>query len=287
MSLAIVSDSNVSVPPSLIAGLPLHVVPLEIHHRGRVYRDGVDLTPSEFYALQRTAPTPPTTSAPRPGAFIEAFTQAARDASEVLCLTLSSKLSATHEVALAAQREAVASLPDTRINVVDSRSAAAAQGLVVLEAARMASSGATADQVLREVDGWIGAVHLYGYLDSLYYVWRGGRLPRVLMWMGKLLDVKPVLRLSDGQIGMVERPRTERRAIERVVALAASKAAGGPTRVAVIHADAPGRAEELAERLVKAIAPTELFITELTPVIGAHTGPRLVGCALHVLPHDC
>lgn len=284
MTVAIVADSTISLPPALVAGLPLYVVPMEIHHDGRVYRDGVDLPASKFYTLQAASASLPTTSAPQPGAFLDAFTSASKVASEIVCVTLSSELSATYQAALAARDQAAGALPGTRIEVVDSRCAGTAQGLITLAAAREAANGSAADQIVERIRAAIPNVFLYGYLDSLYYVWKGGRVPRVLMWMGRLLGVKPILQLSDGVIGMVERPRTARRAMERVAALAAARAKGAAAvRIAVMHANAPERAEELAERLRSMLDPLELFVTEFTPVIGAHTGPGLVGCAIHRL----
>ena len=99
MTLAIVTDSNSSLPPDLVRELPLHIVPMVVHHEGRVYRDGVDLTPAGFYALQAASATLPSTSAPRPGAFLDAFREAAEHADEVVCLTLSAHLSATYDAA--------------------------------------------------------------------------------------------------------------------------------------------------------------------------------------------
>jgi DegV family protein with EDD domain len=286
MTTAIVTDSNVSLPVSLLEGLPISVVPLEIHHEAQVYKDGIDITPSEFYDLQRVAKILPTTSAPQPGAFAEAFSRAAKTADEIICLTLSSQLSATYSAAITAREAVVGSLANVRIEVIDSLCAGTAQGLVALAAARMANQGATTDALLLNIAHWRSTVRLYGYLQSLYYVWRGGRVPRALMWMGKLLDVKPVLQLSEGKIGMVARPRTERLAMDRVVALATLAAANERTQIAVMHAAAPEQAGVLAQRLRSELAPDELFITEFTPVIGAHTGPGLVGCSVFRLgPH--
>ncbi len=124
-------------------------------------------------------------------------------------------------------------------------------------------------------------VTLYGYLDSLYYVWRSGRVPRVAWWMGNLLSIKPVLQLREGKIGMIERPRTEAKAMSRLVTLVVNRLAGRRARVAVMHANAPAKAATLAERLAGEMEIEELFVTEFTPVIAAHTGPGLVGCALH------
>jgi DegV family protein with EDD domain len=135
MTTAIVTDSNVSLPLELLAALPVFVVPMEIHHDGQVFRDGLDLTPDAFYDLQRTAKRMPTTSAPQPGAFVEAFERAAQTADEIVCLTLSSELSATYAAAISAREVASAPLPGVRIEIVDSRSAGTAQGLVALAAA--------------------------------------------------------------------------------------------------------------------------------------------------------
>ena len=280
MTTAIVTDSNISLPAGLLEALPVFVVPMEIHHQGQVFRDGVDITPTAFYDLQRNATLMPTTSAPQPGAFMAAFERAAQHADQIICLTLSAELSATHAAAVSARESASGALPSTRIEVVDSRSAGTAQGLVALAAARLAATGVDMDALLLNIGHWRSSVRLYGYLQSLYYVWKGGRVPRVLMWMGRLLDVKPVLGLADGKISMVERPRTQRRAEDRLVALAEDAAGGAHATVAVMHAAAPEAAETLAERLRATIAPSELFTTEFTPVIGAHTGPGLVGFSL-------
>ena len=247
MTLAIVTDSNASLPPDLVRDLPLYVVPMQIRHEGRVYQDGVDIAPDAFYALQANSPTPPTTSAPQPGAFIDAFHRAAEHADEIVCLTLSARLSATYNSARAAAHEAAGALGSTRVEVVDTQAAAAAQGLVVLAAARAAAKCADADDILGRVPAWIASVELFGCLATLEYVWRSGRVPRVLMWMGNALGVRPVLRLTNGTIGMVERPRSERKALDRVALLAERSAEGAPARVAVIHAAAPERAAELAQ----------------------------------------
>ena len=277
----IVADSTISLPAGILRGLSLLVVPLEIHHQGQVYHDSVDITPTEFYRLQAAESPLPTTSAPAPGAFLNAFEQAAAATDEVVCITLSATLSAVHGSALAAQREAAATLPGLRIHVVDSRTAGTAEGLIALDAARHAASGGSTAEVLATIERRIADVWLLGYLESLHYLWRGGRIPRLAMWAGRLLDLKPILQLSAGSIGAVERPRTRRRAMDRLVALSSERLGGRPSRAAVIHADAPEQAAELAERIEREIAPVELFSSELTPVIGSHTGPGLVGCALH------
>ena len=281
MATAVVSDSNVSLPPDVTRGLPLFLAPMEVRVGGRVYADGVDIAPAEFYALLESGDETPTTAAPSPGAFLDAIRRAGEAAGEIVCVTLSADLSAAHVAAEEAVRLATAQLPRLRVTLVDSRSAGAAQGLIALDAARLAASGASTNDVLARVERRIADTHFVGCLDTLYYLWRSGRVPRLVMWMGSALKLKPVLRLSGGRIRMVERPRTRVKALARLTAIAAESAAGRPVRAAVMHAAQPERGAMLAEQLRSRLHVEELFVTEFTPAIGAHTGPGLVACAFH------
>ncbi len=275
----IVTDSNASLPHEIVRGLPLLTVPMEIHAGGHTYHDGVDLTPRDLYRMLASG-VRAVTSPPQPRAYAEAFREAARSSRDVVCLTPSAELSSAHKAALQGADAARTEGLDVDVRIIDTHTAGSAQALVALAAARAAAGGSKAeviDVVRRRMDD----VGMYGYLDSLRYLSRGGRVPRIAMWLGELLDVKPILSLTDGKIGLVQRPRTRRRAMDRLVALATAHLAGARGRIAVMHADAPERAEELAERLRTELDPVELFVTEFTPVIGAHVGPGLVGCALH------
>ena len=281
----IITDSNASLPRELVRGLPLLIVPMEVHSGGRTYRDGVDLTPQDLYAMLRAGERA-TTSPPLPSAYLEAFREAVETAGspgparEIVCLTPSAELTAAHKAAILGADAARTEGLDLDVRIIDTHTAGSAQGLVALAAARAAAGGSKADAI-EAVRRRVADVGMYGYLDSLRHLWRGGRVPRISMWLGELLDVKPILSLADGNIGLVERPRTRRRAMDRLVDLATAHLAGARGRIAVMHADAPDRAEELAERLRAELDPEELFVTEFTPVIDAHVGPGLVGCALH------
>ena len=281
MAPAVVSDSNVSLPPDLIQDLPLFLAPLEVRIGGGVYADGIDITADRFYEILETGVAPPTTSAPPPAAFLDAFEKAAARSGEVVCITLSANLSATHDAAAEAIELAKTHLPGLDVTLIDSRSAGIAQGLIALDAARLALADASTPEVVRRIHERIADTTLLGYLRSLHYLWRGGRIPRVALWMSRLFGLKPLLQLADGRIGLIERPRTDGRAMDRLVALAAERLAGRRARIAVMHAAEPAKAHALVERLRAELDPEEIFVTEFTPVIGAHTGPGLVGCAFH------
>ena len=281
----IVTDSNASLPRELVRDLPLLTVPMEVHAGGHTYHDGVDLTPQDLYTMLRAGEFA-TTSPPQPKAYLAAFREAigtegaSGPAREIVCLTPSAELTAAHKAAILGADAARTEGLDLDVRIIDTHTAGAAQGLVALAAARAAAGGSKAD-VIEAVRRRVADVGMYGYVDSLRQLWRGGRVPRIAMWLGGMLDVKPILSLADGKIGLVQRPRTRRRAMDQLVGLATAHLAGARGRIAVMHADAPDRAEELAERLRAELDPVELFVTEFTPVIGAHVGPGLVGCALH------
>ena len=281
MATAIVSDSNATLPDEAAHGLPVYFAPLEIRVAGRVHADGVDLALADFYAMLRAGGALPTTSAPTPAAFLGAFRRASAVADEVVCVTLSAELSAAHKAAREAVGLAERELPGLAVALADSRSAGPAQSLIVLDAARLAASGAPSAAVLERVERRAGDTFLMGYLDTLRHLSRSGRVPRLAAWAGGLLNVKPVLHLAEGRIRLLERPRSEAKALARLAAIAGERLSGRPARAAVAHADAPESAAALAERLRASIAVAELHVMELTPAIGAHTGPGLVACALH------
>ena len=275
----IVTDSNASLPDELVSGLPLVIVPMEVHAGGHTYRDGVDLAPQDLYRMLADGVLA-TTSPPQPKAYLEAFREALEPAREIVCLTPSAALSTAHKAAILGADAARTDGLDLDVRIIDTHTAGSAQGLVALAAARAAAGGSKADAI-EAVRRRMADVGMFGYVDSLRYLWRSGRVPRIQMWLGELLDVKPILSLVDGNIGLIERPRTRRKAMDRLVALAKDHLAGARGLIAVMHANAPDRAEELAERLRQELEPAELFVTEITPVIGAHVGPGLVGFALH------
>ena len=239
------------------------------------------MSPAGFYALQAGPPPLPTTSAPQPGAFLDSFRTAHEATDHVVCLTLSASLSAAHNAARAAAAQAREELPSLTVSLIDTRTAGAAVGLIALEAARAAAEGVSGDQVLAMAQRRVANVWFFGYLETLHYLWKGGRIPRAAMWVGELLGVKPVLELSAGRIGMIERPRSRARAINRITALVRQRLDGAPCRLAVVHGGAPEPGAMLAEHLAQELRPVELIRGEFTPVIGAHTGPGLVACAAH------
>lgn len=281
--VAIVTDSVACIPREMLEQYSIEVVPVQVIFGSKAYQDGVDISPAEFYAMLRKAEKLPTTAAALPGSILEHFRKASQGASAIICITLSSKLSGMYNAAYQAIEIAREQLPGITIDLLDSRTAAAAQGLVVLAAARAAASGKSLVDVIETARSVMQRVHLFLMMDTLYYLAKGGRIPKAFAMAGSFLKLKPILTVNDGEAHPVTNPRTVSGAMKRILRLMEQRVIEGlPLHVAVMHADASNEAVELKDRISSKFDCTELFFTEFTPVMGAHTGPGAVGVAFYV-----
>jgi len=280
--VAIITDSVACIPKQMAEKYDIEVVPLQVIFGDKVYQDGIDISPTEFYALFRQAEKLPTTAACSPEFFLEAYRRASQRADSVLCINLSAKLSAMFNSARLAVEMAKEALPSVVIELLDCETAAAAEGLVVLAAARAAALGKSLTEVIETTRIVMQRVNLLVTLDTLRYLVKGGRVPKVAALVTSLLRIKPILTITGGEAQPVTNPRTTRRAMERIVKIMGQKIdKGQPLHVAVMHADALDRAIVLREQISSQFDCAELFITEFTPVMGAHTGPGVTGAAFY------
>ena len=227
-------------------------------------------TPEEFWERCAATDVLPETSAPSPGAFRAAFEEAGKaGASGVVCVTLSSKLSATYQAAAAAASGA--GLP---VTVVDSMSVTMGEGLAVLAGLEAAEQGAGLPEVESEVRSALGRIRVYGTFDTLDNLRKGGRVGGAQAIVGSLLSIKPVVEIRDGRVEPESRQRTRSRSLEYL----ASKVRGaGPLeRLAVMHAAAPD-VDVLVAMLKEIFDGDEIVVTYIGPVIGTHSGPRALG----------
>ena len=275
---AIVVDSAASLPDGFRDAPNAFIAPMLLHVGGDSYRDGVDLTPAAFYEMQRRIPVA-TTSAPTPASYLVAFRQALEVAGAALCVTVGGAFSASRDSAETARARLLSSQPNADIRILDSLTAAGAQGLIAWEALRAAKSGASIDAVSAAAARVRERVRLLAYVDTLYYLAKGGRVPRIAHAAASLLKLKPVFELSGGEVRGVAKPRTARRATAKLVELVKARAGSRPIHACVMHAAAEERARELASALKREMRCAELFVAEFTPAMGAHTGAGVVGVA--------
>jgi DegV family protein with EDD domain len=260
----------------------IELVPIEVIFGDKVYRDGVDITPAEFYAMLRQADKLPTTSGSLPGAYLEAYRRANHRAGGILCITVSSKFSGMLNSARLAMKMVKEELPDLAIELVECTTAAAGQGLVVLGAARAAAAGKSLAEVVEVTRRLMHRVHLFASLDTLQYLVKGGRVPQAAALVNSILKMKPVFSVNGGEAHTLALPRSTESAINNILRLMGRKIGKGkPVHVALMHADALEQSQVLRDRIASRFNCVELFTTEFTPVMGVHTGPGVIGAAFY------
>jgi DegV family protein with EDD domain len=280
--VAIVTDTTACVPPEYVTGLGIEVVPVPLIIEEKTYRDGIDISPAEFYAMLRKVKKMPTTSSSSPAPYLDAFRHASQQAPNILCLTEPARFSAMYASAQVAKETARDTLKDIPIDVMECTTAAAGQGLVTLAAARAAALGEPPAEVRKIAGDIMSRINLYATLDTLQYLVRSGRVPQAAALVNSILNIKPIFTLNHADAHTVALPRTMRSAMDRMLKLMNGAVAGGQQlHVAVMHADAPEQAAILKERITSRFDCREIFVTEFTPVMGVHTGPGLIGVAFY------
>jgi DegV family protein with EDD domain len=272
--IRVVTDSACDLPDELLAEMGIGLVPLHIRFGDDELIDRTELSTKEFWAREAVSETLPETSAPSPGAFHVMFeAMAAEGATGVVCVSLSSKLSATIQAARQAARELEGTLA---IRVVDSLSVTMGEGLVVMVAAQHAASGATLDQVAEAAERAVARVKVFGAIDTLENLKKGGRIGGAAALVGSLLAIKPVIEVRDGVVEQESKQRSRARSLRY---LADKVIAAGPiARLAVSGADAPDLDQFLD--LLDGVRPTErMLLGDVGPVIGTHAGRGAIGVA--------
>jgi DegV family protein with EDD domain len=278
MAIRIVTDSTCDLPQSIIDGLAITVVPLYINFSDQGYRDGVDLSRADFYARLPTSDPLPTTASPGHEIFKQVYEHLANDgASDILSIHISESLSSTINVAKVAAQE----MHSVHVTAFDSRQLSLGTGFVVEAAARAAQAGRSLTEIIVQLEELIPRIHVFAALDTMEFLRRSGRVNGLVAGMGDLLQIKPILKMYNGQAGS-DRVRTRSRAIGQLVNLLSQ--CSPLERVAMVHTHAAARAEEvrqLVEPMLPAAGATkDVWSLDITPVIGTHIGPGAVGFAV-------
>lgn len=270
--IAIVTDSTCDLPPDLLAAHYISVIPQHIIWNDVIYRDGVELSAGDFYHYLTSAQNLPDTQPPTPLEFADYFEQArsATGADRVIALLLSSKLSESFINAQMAAREL-----DFPVFVFDTQTISLALGFTVISAAEARNQGASVEQILDAARQTRRQTRLYFTVNTLDFLYRGGRIGGARHLIGKALSIKPILSVTSGEVEAVENARTRQRAIQRMLEMAAN-GANGAMRVGVTHGDAADEAEALCDYIGHTWQPHQLVASITSPAIGAHTGPGVV-----------
>ena len=274
MTVKIVTDSSCDLPDALVSELGIDVVPLTIRFGAEELVDRRDLSPSEFWARCATSAELPSTAAPAPGAFEEVFRAAAAAGAEgVVCVVLSSKLSATGESAQAAARAVADVVP---VTVVDSLSVSLGHGMMAVQGARRAAAGASLDEIFAMAEDMARRTKIFATLDTLEYLKRGGRIGAAQALLGSILSIKPCIEVVDGKVEPGPKQRTRSRSLQWLADQVAAQK--NVENLAVLHGDASD-VDTLLGLLDPHFPRDQIVIGQLGAVVGAHTGPRTIGVA--------
>jgi len=279
--VAVVTDSISCLTKEFIEQYKIGIVPIRLLVQGRVYRDLVDISPSEAYELFLQDPTAFTTSPSAPGHYLEAYREAGNHADNILCVTLSAKLSTGYDMARSAKEQAMTELPQASIEVLDSQTVTAAEGLIVLEAARSAAQGEDLAEVTKVATAVRDRATFFIVLDTIRYVYRTGRIPKIAAQVGSMLSIKPILTSSGGLVRFASAVRSKERGIDRILQMMQARVGQSPVHVAVMHAYALDEAKRLMERISSDFNCVELWLTEFSPVMGYACGTGTVGFAFY------
>jgi len=274
MRIAVVTDSASNLPRELAESHGIDLVPMILKFGERALLDGIDIPPGQFYKALVEENVPVSTSGPSAGDFRAAFEKALSGAVGVVCVNVASFVSATYGTAVLAAKDF-----GGRVRVVDSRSASLGEGFIALEAARAGESGADLDAVVAHAEAVVDRMTFVATINTFEFLRRSGRVNALLAYAGTALNIKPVFAFRHGKIEQLGRPRTRARAIDRLVEEVRAASTQGPLHLGVAHADCEEEANELLERLKAEIPHVETLITPFTPLMGAHTGPGVLGTA--------
>jgi DegV family protein with EDD domain len=273
MTIKIVTDSTCDLPEATVAEYGITVVSLYINFGDQSYLDGVELSRQEFYKRLPDCDPLPTTAAPGPEVFRQTYERLADEgASEVLSIHISISLSATVDVARLGAEETGAA----PVTVFDSRQLSLGTGFLVLTAAKAAAEGRSMDEIISLLEEQVSRTHVFAALDTLEFLRRSGRMNWAMASLGTVLQIKPLLKMYDGN-PTAERVRTRNRATKRLINLLSDLVP--LEKVALVHTHAPDRAEALRQQVQHLLPEGEIPSVDITPVIGAHIGPGAAGFA--------
>jgi len=271
VTVKIITDSVADLSPQIVAEMGISVVPLRVRFGDEVYRDGIDLTPDQFYGKLKTSKVFPNTSVPSPADFVQVYDKLSEETDEILAILVSARLSATYEVAL----QSIGKMKrKCRVELLDSETATMAEGFIVMTAAKAAKGGAKLDEVIEVARQTVPRVDFRAAFDTLEYLRKGGRIGRAQAFLGSMLKINPIIALKNGVVEPAGRTRSRSKAIDLLYEFAAGYAR--IEEMAVENTACPDEAEALVERLGAIFPKERIHRSRMTPVIGTHTGPGLL-----------
>lgn len=273
----IVTDSTADLPDELLHRFSIKRVPLKVLFDQEVYKDGIEIKPSVFYERLRNGEWA-ATSQPSPGEFANVFQDLVSDGSQVVCLTLSAQLSGTFQSAQLGRNMVAGD-----IEIIDTMSASWGIGLMSIVAAGAAAEGKSKEEIVSHINSLIKKMKVFFLVDSLEYLERGGRIGKAQAFLGSLLNIKPLLCISDGIVCPYEKIRGKTKGLERLVKIVEQQTNGSRVICAIINGGDTEAGQILYEKASNRLNCQEIWQGEIGPVIGSHVGPGVSGIIYYLL----
>lgn len=268
--IALVTDSTCDLPESVVKDKNITVIPLNVHFGEETFLDGIDLQSNEFFEKLSTSEIHPQTSQPSVGRFVETYNDLLKKHDSILSLHISSKLSATYNSALQAQKE----IGNEKIKVIDSMNGTLGLGAIVHHIADLNQKGESFENLVKEAEKIIPNAIFMGLVPTLEYLAKGGRIGKARAFMGSLLKIKPILSAVDGEIQSVGKARTLIKGMDFIVDEMKNRKI---SKLFIVHANHEERANLLKEKTKDIVDPKDVIIAEFGPVVGTHLGPGAFG----------
>jgi DegV family protein with EDD domain len=278
--IAVLTDSCASIPETLLKELKIHMVAYYIHRGQEVLRDLVTIQCEEFLRWLKTAKALPTTASPGPGDYLQAYDSLVKEqgAEEILSIHMTSAGSGAYQAAKIAQSMAQEQMPDVRIEVIDTRNVSMCTGWMVIEAARAALAGVSLEPILERIKKMLPLTRMIQTADTLKYLYMGGRIGLAKSMLGTLLNIKPLIGMTDGVIVPLGQARSRSRAYQMMAdMIVAAVGPLGKIKIAYTHAGAREEVEKIKTLVEKQLICVETIISELSPALAVHTGPGTAG----------
>ena len=281
--VTIAVDSAACLLEEHISRYRIEVVPVNIHFDDLIYRDGIDINATKAYEFLEKAPELFASSPASPEEYAAVFRKAAKQGNDVLCFTVSSKISTMYNMAHVAKRIVETEIPGISIELVDTLTASASEGLLALATAQFTEQSKNIQEIKQfalEARQKVGVVFV---LETLKYVYRTGRIPKVASKIGSMLPIKPILIFRDGKAHIAAVSRTMKNGIQRMIEIVKKNTNNTPIRVAIQHAQVPEEGEILRKIVESELNCEEIYLTEFSPIMGYITGRGALGIAYYCL----
>ena len=279
--IAIVTDSTVGISQIDAKKYGIEVVPANLMYKGKIYRDGIDLDYQKAYEFLKDEEEPFSTSAPSAGDFLKAYRESALKSEKIICITLSSQLSATYDSARMAKELFLKENSAYQLEVIDSATVTASHTMLVFSAIKMSDEGKNFEEIVKAIEILRDKAKMFLVLETIRYLYRSGRIPQVASKIGAILPFKPLIKVSEGKLHPFGMVSSKAKGVDKIITILKENIAPDCQQIGITHSNVPKEAEMLRDKIKQIFPSKEVFIIECSPAISYVAGPGALGVGFY------